>query len=504
MRARILALLLCIVTTTPAGLLRAQTSGRAVRDLGKTPDNNQKDRKEIQAKYLRKVLELPRESRPISSLAISPDNNLIAYGIDRLKRSRANRLLHVFTFDIDELFQAETTLKIWNQRTGQVQAIINDETVDGFSALDFPANSKALVTRNGFSVGVLKLWDTETGKLLSKHQGPQREMSMSVTSNDGKLLAAGNLDGTARLWTVPDGELRATLGSYEKKKGSWLKRSAHPEQYEEPRDYVRLYFSPDSTLLAKLSGGKDAEVWDTTSGQVKFSVRGSDQFSAYGWGGASDLFSPDGRILATTYTERDGAYNLTANNVKLWRAKDGSLLKTLDHARNPVRFSPDGKKLATGIVHWENDGTRDLVGEIWNVETGELETRLLDPKESLDEILWSPDARTIATTGGGEYTLTLWDAQTAQPKGRIRLVRHHGFDFISDYISDADVVFFSPDSRFLIAANSKSFRIIDVKAATVLEKIDGIGLPVIFLTNGQLLTLSADKKSVVLLEINAN
>ncbi len=95
-------------------------------------------------------------------------------------------------------------------------------------------------------------------------------------------------------------------------------------------------------------------------------------------------------------------------------------------------------------------------------------------------------------------------AQTAQLKGRIRLVRHHGFDIISDYISDEDVVFFSPDSRFLIVANSKSLRIIDAKAATVLEKIDGIGRPAIFLANGELLTLSADKKSVVLLEINAN
>src|SRR5713226_1027074 len=158
MWVRILALLLWFATAAPMAIPRAaiNPANRVALDEKQSSDKNQKDQKEIQAKYLRKVLELPRESRPISSLAISPDNNLIAYGIDRLKRSRANRLLHVFTFDIDKLFQAETTLKIWSRRTGQLQAIVNDETVDGFAALHFTADGKTLVTRNGFSVGVLK------------------------------------------------------------------------------------------------------------------------------------------------------------------------------------------------------------------------------------------------------------------------------------------------------------------------------------------------------------
>jgi WD40 repeat protein len=508
MFTRFLSVLLCLAGCPAFAVPPQNLNTPVARDiLPYSQPWPSKDRvnKEIQPNHLRKVLELPAESRPITSLAVSPDNSLIAYTVDRLKRSLAGGLFHLFfSSNIDKALQAETTLKIWNKRTGQVQAIVKEETIDGFRALHFSADGKTLVTQGGFSFGVLKLWETETGKLLATLSGPKREMSMSAISHDGRLLAAGNLDGTARLWTVPDGELKATLGSYEKKKGSWLKRWAYPEQYEEPNEFVRLCFSPDSTLLAKLSGGKDAEVWDTATGQLKFSVQGSDQLSSFYWGGASDLFSPDRSILATTYTERDGAYHLTANSVKLWSAKDGSLLKTLEHARNPARFSPDGKKLVTGIVHWDDDGTWDFVGEIWNVETGELETRLLDPKGTLDEILWCPDGRTLATTGGGKYTLTLWDPQSGQQKAQIRLVRHHGFDIISDYISDQDEIFFSPDSRFLIAANSKSLRIIDVKTGTVLEKIEGMGLPVIFLSNGQLVTRSADKKSVVIWEITGN
>ena len=55
----------------------------------------------------------------------------------------------------------------------------------------------------------------------------------------------------------------------------------------------------------------------------------------------SVAFSPDGQILAS------GSYD---NTVRLWRAADGALLRTLEHTNSvwSVAFSPDGQTLASG------------------------------------------------------------------------------------------------------------------------------------------------------------
>ena len=516
MCVRFLALLLCIAAPAPAAaplsLSIKRETDRVTSNPPQSPANDRENPKEIQPKHLRKLLELPAEQDSISSIAATLDGGLIAYTMDRFKRrSTLGRVATLFTFDLDKLDRTDTTLKVWDRATRQLKTTVREETVFGFVGLYVTPDGKTVATRDLASTPAVKLRNAETGELRSHLAGPAKRITESRLSADGKLFATGYEDGTARLWTVPGGELRATLGSPPKKNGSWLKRWANNE-LDDPSYSVRLYFSPDSKLLAIAGMDKntkvwetatrEVKVWDTETGQLKFVIPGSDTLSWY-WEGP-DLFSPDGSIIATTYTERNGAGHLTANSVKLWSSKDGSLLKTLEHARAPVKFTPDGKRLATGLVSWDDDGTWDFVAEIWNVETGELERTLLDPKGGLNEILWSPDGRTLATTGGSKYTLTLWNPQSGQQKAQIRLVRHHGFDIISDYIADQDEIFFSPDGRFLIAANAKSLRIIEVKTGTVLEKIEGIGLPILLLSNGELLTRSANKKSAVVWEILGN
>src|SRR5215831_317886 len=114
--------------------------------------------------HLVKLSELPPENDQISSVAISPDEELVAYSVDRRKVSRAKRL---FVFSIDKLFAASTTVKIWNRRTNSIQATIHTDTVGG-CYMRFTSNSRSLITHSGYSAGVVQIWDAQTGRLIAK------------------------------------------------------------------------------------------------------------------------------------------------------------------------------------------------------------------------------------------------------------------------------------------------------------------------------------------------
>jgi WD40 repeat protein len=477
-----------------ACLISVAAPGRALTDA----TAKDKPRPRPQPVHLRKVLELPSEAREIGPVAVSRDNNLVAYATDRPKHSSLFR-----RFSLSEKsFETETNIKIWNRQTGRIETTLQDPLGHDFGSMFFSADGRSLGVVRGFNDRFFKLWDLASGRVVAtiQQEGGGWETSRFQVSPNGKYLAMASREGTARLWSLPTCDVKVTMNEYVAKEGSAFQKWLFSEKYQKPYLWVSFHFSHDSALLAKIADTKNAEVWDTATGRLLYTLDGSDRFLDFSTD-SSDFFSPDGRIVATTYGQREeSSGRLKANGVKLWLAKDGSFLKEFEHASAPVRFSPDGTRLATGLVHWEHDGTKQIIAEIWDVETGKLLTRLIDPEDSLDEMFWSPDGRSIGTASGGTYTLTVRDADTGQARFRLRLVRHHGFDFVSDYISDQDALFFSPDSRFLIARNNKFFRIIDAKTGAVLEKIEGLNYRT-FLSNGELLTVSADNQAIVVWKI---
>lgn len=119
--------------------------------------------------------------------------------------------------------------------------------------------------------------------------------------------------------------------------------------------------------LALLPGGmkvvigayQSASVWDIVSGKKERDLPKHRGFVT------SISVSPEGKLLATGCEDEA---------VRLIRVEDGSLVKTLEHVREPVlsvAFSPDGKLLATAAGE-ETRVTRPGTARLWNVETGEV------------------------------------------------------------------------------------------------------------------------------------
>jgi WD40 repeat protein len=247
----------------------------------------------------------------------------------------------------------------------------------------------------------IKFWNIATGRLTRTLfcGRPAADVSFSP---DGMLLAAtmtvlddppdGQEPSSLLVWSLPDGELRR--GGIVEREGSL----SGP---------LPVAFSPDGKMLA-WGAGDSFLVLDLATGRqrtIVFSVA-EEEAGTIG----TLAFSPDGRLVAVAALE--------SGTVKLWSSD------TLEHTRTlqgpqgedgetvwppdvwAVAFSPDGKALAVGSA----DGPADTV-KLWDVQTGGLLRTGGGYGLPAYGLAISPDARVIASTGGG-VTIRLWDAET--------------------------------------------------------------------------------------------
>ena len=135
-------------------------------------------------------------------------------------------------------------------------------------------------------------------------------------SPDGRLLAAGRLDGSVEVWDVTFQRLVLRLAGHT---GS----------------VTSLAWSPDGHLLATVSEDHTVKIWDPTSGRELRTLTGhTDRVCRVAW-------SPDGQLLASA------SWDCT---VKIWDMTGRSGPRTLIGHSAPVLsvdWSPSGDRLAT-------------------------------------------------------------------------------------------------------------------------------------------------------------
>jgi WD40 repeat protein len=256
---------------------------------------------------------------------------------------------------------------------------------------------------------------------------------------------------------------------------------------------VYVKFSPDQRTLLTNTYWEDssAKLWDVTTGRLQAELRGPTVQVSYdnkvaGVTGAA--FSPDGKFIVT---QSDGI-------VRLWDAATATLIEEFETRFPATDFSSDSR--------WFGFFRSDK-----NVGSLNLDKLTLQPSadvetDYINQQAFSPDSRTyVIASGYKHYQATLIDVSTGRVRVKIPLVVKWGFDFISEYQKDVDLLSFHPSSKFLMGANHSSVRMWDVlRGELVWETTEGRD-PAAFSPDGRLLvTVGKDKKTVLLWDVVTN
>ena len=305
------------------------------------------------------------------------------------------------------------------------------EHLDFVSSLEFSRNSKVLASAGAFNDRTIKLWNVDTGQLITSLVGADQGITSLVFSPDGTILYSnGDSAHGIIVWDVSAGKKLTTL-------------------FGHTNFVASLALSPNGKTLASSGESPEGSVklWDTPNRRGLRSLpESSNSFSL--------VFSPDGEMLATTGSGGTGA------DITLWDISRGLKLKTLSRRSgisSLFRISPNGKVLA-----WlGNEGTlmhdpaprtleQSLIGLPMSGTGGGNAIKLLDLTGGLKvrtlaghtdlilQLAFSEDGTTIAS-GGDDHTIRLWDVLSGQELRRLP---------VTDRVSS---ITFSLDGKTLIS-----------------------------------------------------
>ncbi len=294
----------------------------------------------------------------------------------------------------------------------------------GIVSATFSPHGERILTLSetyGTSIVTARVWDTETGRLLSGplHDGNHRINSASF-SRDGELVVTASDRGVARVWEAATGEpvgepLRHRLDggrhdwektsrwNYKRHHGEWVIEAVEgPEPDESEASYstaalVAAALSHDGEKVVTASRDATARLFEVASGrQIAAPMQHAGAVT-------SASFSPNGFLVVTASADK---------TVRLWDAATGRRLglPQMEHADSVTgaAFSDDGLRL---ITH-----SRDGTARVWPVLGGRSVGMPLRHQDQVSSASFSADGRRVVTASR-DSTARIWDAATGEQLG---------------------------------------------------------------------------------------
>lgn len=369
---------------------------------------------------------------------------------------------------------SDGTIRLWDPQTTKNIAVLTEHQNE-VTDIVISGDSQTLVSV-GVDEKVIRLWNLNTHKLIANIKGKFNRIVSLAYSPDNETVAAGDFDGTVKLFSAKKKKQTATLVGHD----------LAPSDITEPGSVLALAFSPDGTILASGSRDTTIRLWDTKTTHHKVTLTG------HSGRVTTVVFSADGKTIASgaSYTHWD-----SDSSIRLWDANTGKHLRTIETPAlvHMLAFSPDNETLASI--------NRNNAIHIWNTNTGELKVDLTKQrvKSKSKPISVFPDGKKeIYENDDGTYTLL--DVETGHQKPFLKGFRPSLVLFYSNFSASPEkqmlMLKHSPDGKTLAIEDDTSVLLWDVETDThkgTLSEDFKRFYSMKFSPNGQFLAIEADK-----------
>lgn len=294
-----------------------------------------------------------------------------------------------FTPDRRQLVSAgkDKVIRVWNLAAGRVQRTIRGEIGQGpdgeIYAMALSPDGRWLAAGGWFDdararvpcCGDIRLYDFQSGRLVALLRGHSEPVSALAFSPDGARLVSGATDGTAVIWDV---QRRGPL--------HWL--------YGHKDEILGLEVTPDGARIVTTSADHDARLWSMADGQEIARLAGHEA-KVTGLALAAQI-----GVIATGDAQGD---------IRLWDIKTGAFRRVLAHEHSQIRalaLARGGRMLVSALGY----SPYEVVGR--DIETGEAILTYKGHDNVVAAAAVSPDGKWIATAGGQNSEIHVWNGET--------------------------------------------------------------------------------------------